>query len=691
MNLKKWSVAPLNKDNASHLMNTAGVPQYVAILLDVRGVTSPEAVDCFLNQTDSGFCDPMVFRDMDLAVERIHQGLENGERIAVYGDYDADGVTATVILYSYLETLGADVVYYIPDRETEGYGMNCDAIRTLAEDGVTLLITVDNGVSAVEEVDYAKMMGMDVVITDHHRPREVLPNAVAVVDPHRTDCPSVFKEYAGVGVAFKLIEALEGEDCDREGLLENYADLITIGTIGDVVSLTGENRLLVQRGLRYMAHSDRIGLRALMERADVMRGYVSANDVAYGIVPRINATGRMDSSRQAVELLLCDDLSRAEWLAEEVCRNNDERKNTEQQILEKTAELLRKEPERLNERILIVEGEGWHHGVIGIVASRLLDQYGKPCIVISYDEEEAKGSGRSVEGLSLFDAIHKNGQLLTKYGGHPMAAGFSLKKENIPALRKALQEYAAELPQIPAQTVHLDCRLRLDALSLDIPHQIQELEPFGTDNPQPLFGLFGVTLEEVAPVGNGKHQRLRVSKNGVRATCILFGKSSEEFAYCPGDVLDLAVQLTAKEYRGKDQLSIIVRDIRVAGFSDEELLQDYDLFGRYKRREPLTAAQADRLLPTREDFALVYRYVYGAGGWNGHLLSLLRRLGADLSLCRLLVILQALHQLRLARCQKRGEGMQITLLPVEKKADLMEAPILKEIQRLKKEAGKYAQ
>ncbi len=680
MNIKKWSVAALDKENAARIADAFEIPAFLAMLLDIRGVRDEAAVRSFFMQ-DGGFADPFSLAGMEAAVERIHAGLEHGERIAVYGDYDADGVTATAMLYSYLESAGGDVCYYIPDREAEGYGMNLAAVKKLADGGVTLIVTVDNGVSSIEEVAYAKTLGVDVVVTDHHRPREILPAAVAVVNPHRADCPSKFKEFSGVGVAFKLIAALEGEYADWDGLLDQYADLAAIGTIGDVVSLTGENRLLVQAGLRCLARADRPGLRALMEHSS-LSGQLTATEVAFGIVPRINATGRMDSSRRAVELLLCEDLEQAELLAEEVCRNNDFRKQIENEILQKTAELLRSEPSRLNDRVLVVEGENWHHGVIGIVASRLLDRYGKPVVVISYNEREAKGSGRSVEGFSLFDAIHHNSELFTKYGGHPMAAGFTMARENLPAFRRAINDYAASLEEIPAQVVRLDCRLRPDMLSPQIPQQLRALEPFGADNPQPLFGLFQMTLEEITPVGGGKHLRLGFRKQQSRVQCMLFSTTAARFPYHRGDVLDLAVQLTAREFRGAEQLSVIIRELRVSGLEDRALIRDNALFEKYKRREALTPEETARLTPCREDFALVYRFLHSAGGWDGHPLALLRRLGGGLSLCRLLVVLQAMHQCRLIACGKRGEAMLLSVLPAQGKVDVMAAPILREIARL---------
>ena len=343
-------------------METIKLHPVLTGILKKRGCQTAEDIEEFLSPIPRKTYDPFAMKGMREAVDLVLQHIEDGKKICIYGDYDADGVTATAMLYSYLESCGANVTYYIPDREAEGYGLNCAAIDVLQERGASLIVTVDNGVSSIAEVEYAASLGIDVVVTDHHRPRPELPAACAVVDPHRADCPSGCRSLSGVGVAFELILALEGEDCDVQGLLDNYADLVCIGTIGDVVPLIGENRTFVREGLRLIGQTDRLGLRALMECAGMADRTLSSINVAFTIVPRINATGRIGSPDRAVRLLLTEDPEEAEELAEEICRDNDTRRRIESEIFDAAMEQLRREPERLLDRVLIVQGQNWHHG-----------------------------------------------------------------------------------------------------------------------------------------------------------------------------------------------------------------------------------------------------------------------------------------------------------------------------------------
>lgn len=684
MNIKNWTVSPLNKERAAKIAEDYQLPFFLAMLLEIRGIHTQEQIQALLMENPV-FCDPFSLADMDKAVERIHRAIENFEKIAIYGDYDADGVTSTAMLYSYLESCGANVMFYIPDREVEGYGMNTKAMDSLKEYGVNLIITVDNGISAVEEVEYAKQCGMDVVITDHHRPQETLPDAVAVVDPYRKDCVCAFPHFAGVGVAFKLISALEGEGADITGLLENYADLVAIGTIGDIVPLTGENRAFVQTGLRLLSRSDRMGIRALLERCSLEGENLSASTVAFRIVPRINATGRIGSSDRAVHLLTCEDMELAGELAVEICDNNDYRRQIENEMVEKALELLAREPDRLYDRVLVVEGEDWHHGVIGIVASRLTDKFGKPCVVISYTADEAKGSGRSVEGFSLFEAICSCAQLFTKFGGHPMAAGLSMPTKHLAAFRKAINDYAASLPMMPVPSVSLDCKLNPAALSVEMPQQVKYLEPFGTDNPAPVFGLYEMRLKEVIPVGGGKHLRLVFQKKNVNITCMKFGMTAQEFPYQTGDFLDLAVTLDNKEFRGQETLSVLIRDMRLSNLDSGALIADDALYQKMKRGESLRIDEQERLFPDRQAFAMVYRLLKARDGWHHHILALLLALqGEGLTLAKLLVALDVMEEKGLIAVTTYGEVTQIQVLPVEQKVDLFDSQILNGLKQAQK-------
>ena len=398
--MKLWKVAALDRDEAKRIQQDNQIPPLIAALLQIRGFSTHDEVQDFL-YNDSVVADPFEINDMDKAAERVKQAIAGGERICVYGDYDADGVTSTALLYSYLETVGADVIFYIPSRESEGYGMNMAAVDTLCRQGVRLIVTVDNGIAAKAEIDYAKSLGIDTVVTDHHLPLSELPDAVAVVDLHRADCSSRFKSLSGVGVAFKLIMALEGEYCDTDTLLDNYADILSLGTIGDIVDLRGENRVFVKRGLESIMNSDRPGISALVEVSGIGNKPLTAGKVSFTLVPRINAVGRLGSSGKSVNLLLTEDFDEAKELAGAMSDDNNERREIEMNIVAEIDEMIRNNPGLVRDSVIVLDGEGWHQGVVGIVASRVKEAFGKPAIVLSKNGETAKGSGRSVEGFPL--------------------------------------------------------------------------------------------------------------------------------------------------------------------------------------------------------------------------------------------------------------------------------------------------
>ena len=682
MNLKNWAVSPLNKERAAQLAETYNLPPFLAMLLEIRGIREPEQLEEMLGAR-SPLSDPFLMADMQKAADRIRAALDDFEKIAVYGDYDADGVTATAVLYSYLESCGANVIFYIPERESEGYGLNLGAIDFLHGQQVGLIVTVDNGISSLKEAAYAKSLGMDLVVTDHHRPLQQLPEAAAVVDPYRPDCASPFKALSGVGVAFKLIMALEGEKCDLTGLLENYADLVAIGTIGDVVPLTGENRTFVKAGLELLSRTDRLGLKALLERAGMADRRLTAGNVAFTVVPRINATGRIGSPDRAVRLLFCEDPEEAAAVSAEICDDNDFRRQIETEIFEKALEFLQNDPRRLYDRVLVAVGEDWHHGVIGIVASRLTEHFGKPCMVISRTGGEAKGSGRSVEGFSLFEALCSCSELFTKFGGHPMAAGISLKTENIEPFRRAVNEFAARAG-IPAPVLRLDCKLNPAALSAELPQCLEALEPFGAGNPAPLFGLYEMQLQKITPVGEGKHLRLTFSRSGHSVTCMRFHTTPQEFPYLPGDVLDLAVTLECREYRGENTLSVFIRDMKLSHMDTNALILGRLTYEKWKRGERLTAQEAERLLPARGEFAALYRFLRGQGGWDQSVLVLLHRLGCpQIGLDKLLVALEVLAEHGLITLRMDGELACAALKDVTEKVDLFRSDILETIHHLK--------
>ena len=679
MILRKWEVRPLDKERAAAFAQTYGVPFFLAMLMNIRGLDDAAHLREFLGEGEP-LSDPFLLKDMDKAAARITRAVDNMEKIAVYGDYDADGVTSTAMLYSYLETRGADVIFYIPQREGEGYGMNIGAVEYLKEQGVSLIVTVDNGISSVQEVARANELGIDVVVTDHHRPQEILPDAVAVVDAYRPDDTSPYKHFSGVGIAFKLLMALEDGAGDVEDLLEAYSDLAAIGTIGDIVPLTGENRTLIRAGLERLSQSDRPGVQALLENAGIAGKALTSTNVAFTLVPRINATGRMGAPERAVRLLISGYEEEAEVLSEEICADNEERRRVEAEIAEAAfADIEAKG--YMKDRVVVVDGENWHHGVIGIVASRVTERCGKPCMIISRGETEAKGSGRSIEGFSLFEAICTCGDLLIKFGGHPMAAGITLKPENIEAFRKRINRYAAEhFPQMPTQTVTLDCKLNPAALSVSMAQSLTQLEPFGNGNPQPVFGLFNMELSNVTPVGGGGHLRLTLEKNGAVITAMRFNTKPEELPYHIGDKIDLAVQLEAREFRGQPSLTVIVRDMKFAAFNTEKNIASLASFEKWQRGEVLSAEDKNRLYPDRACLAAIYRALRTVNGKETDQVRFVSQFGKDMTLGLFKTALLVFEERGLVHSEIADDTFTAALIETSGKTDITRSPVLLAMQ-----------
>lgn len=679
MILRKWEVRPLDKERAAAFAQTYGVPFFLAMLMNIRGLDDAAHLREFLGEGEP-LSDPFLLKDMDKAAARITRAVDNMEKIAVYGDYDADGVTSTAMLYSYLETRGADVIFYIPQREGEGYGMNIGAVEYLKEKGVSLIVTVDNGISSVQEVARANELGIDVVVTDHHRPQEILPDAVAVVDAYRPDDTSPYKHFSGVGIAFKLLMALEDGAGDVEDLLEAYSDLAAIGTIGDIVPLTGENRTLIRAGLERLSQSDRPGVQALLENAGIAGKALTSTNVAFTLVPRINATGRMGAPERAVRLLISGYDEEAEVLSEEICADNEERRRVEAEIAEAAFAAIEAKG-YMKDRVVVVDGENWHHGVIGIVASRVTERCGKPCMIISRGETEAKGSGRSIEGFSLFEAICACGDLLIKFGGHPMAAGITLKPENIEAFRKRINRYAAEhFPQMPTQTVTLDCKLNPAALSVSMAQSLTQLEPFGNGNPQPVFGLFNMELSNVTPVGGGGHLRLTLEKNGAVITAMRFNTKPEELPYHIGDKIDLAVQLEAREFRGQPSLTVIVRDMKFAAFNTEKNIASLASFEKWQRGEVLSAEDKNRLYPDRACLAAIYRALRTVNGKETDQVRFVSQFGKDMTLGLFKTALLVFEERGLVHSEIADDTFTAALIETSGKTDITRSPVLLALQ-----------
>lgn len=647
--MKVWSVAKVNKERAIAMASKLEIPPLLAMMLDIRGITKEEDVINFL-QENKDFSDPFLMKDMDKAVERITTAVENGEKICVYGDYDADGVTSTSLLYSYLrDSLGADVMFYIPTRTGEGYGMNKGAVDKIHSLGVTLIITVDNGISAREEIDYANSLGIDTVITDHHMPSGAIPKAVAVVNAHQKDDKSPFKDFSGVGVAFKLVMAIEGEYADVDSLLENFSDIATLGTIGDIVPLVGENRTLVKNGLRHIQNSDRIGINAMKQESGIAEKEINSSNVAFTLVPRINAGGRLGSSEKSVNLLLTEDEDEAVTIADKLGMDNRERQSIEKEILASIDEEVRRTPNIVNDKILVFAGKGWHQGVVGIAASRIKDIYDKPTIIIGIDDDGvARGSGRSVEGFSLCDAVFACSEHLTHYGGHPMAVGISLEKEKINDFRKAINAYCKDI-KMPYNILHIDCKLNPNQLDLSILDCLSYIEPCGASNPSPIFGLYNMTIIATKEIGNGKHMRITLSRGQgqVPVYAVYFNHNFQSCSYRNGDIVDVAVSLDRNIYNGQENLSVIIKDIKYSQSNNEELIDSERIFDKFAKRYKLTKNEVMSILPTRNDFAYVYRFLKQNKGFIYGEYALVNALNYKISMGKLIVILYSMKELGL--------------------------------------------
>ena len=590
---------------AAELAREAGLPPFAALLALNRGLETAEDIADFLGAGETAFVNPYELPDMEPAVERIEHAIEAGEHITVFGDYDADGVTATALLYTYLSGRTGALSYHIPDRKQEGYGLTVGMVDILAERGTKLVVTVDNGVSALREIAHAKALGIDVVVTDHHQIGHALPECRAVVNPHRADCDLLFKDYAGVGVAFLLVCALEG--CEPEELLPEYADLVALGTVADIVPLLGENRAFTRAGLELLnGEEQRLGLMALRRAAHIEKKHLSATGLAFTLGPRINAAGRMEHANLALELLLTRDAEQAERLAQRLELLNEERQQAEQNIMDQALAALAAEPARQYDRVLVFAGEGWHEGVIGIVASRMVERFGRPCLLLSVNGEFAKGSGRSLPGFSLFEAVHNSRALMVKYGGHELAAGFTLASADVERFREEINAYAAQgdMP-FPVQT--LDARLNPALLAPELADEIALLEPFGQGNPQPVFVLRQLALRAATPVAGGKHLRLTLEREGALLSAMAFHTRREEFPCAAGDVVDIAVTLEAGDYMGNRELTLILKNARYSAIPNEALLQAQRLVETALRGDALPEEIAGDCVPRRETATHVYR------------------------------------------------------------------------------------
>ena len=564
MKTKKWILMSKEHqaDEVLSLSKRLGLPPIIATILMNRDIDEPEN---FINPTEESLLDPFLMLGMEKAVKRILTALENNEKIAIYGDYDVDGITSTAIMVKFLKNRRADVSYYIPDRLEEGYGINKGAIDKISESGVTLLITVDCGITAVSEIEYAKTKGIDTIITDHHECKDEIPDAFCLLNPKQPGCTYPFKKLAGVGVAFKLLQALTIEmRFHMRELIEEYVDLVAIGTVADVMSLVGENRVIVKKGLELLSYTMNKGIRALAEVAEIDLANVQTGTIGFAIAPRINAAGRMGDPRCAVELLLATDDMTAKRYAEQLNNENRERQETEIKILEDALYMIENTPSYKDDFVLVLAHENWHHGIIGIVASKISERFNKPCILISTDETTGKGSGRSIKTFNLFKALEHCQDSLLKFGGHELAAGLSIAPDKIDDFRKEINEYAksalTEEDFVPL--LYIDSELPPQFINMNTAERLSVLEPYGMGNSSPVFYAKNMTVSQKRALSDGKHIKLTLRSNEYLVDAVGFNMGELNQEISNDDMVDIAFNVDINIYRGMRQLQVILKDVK---------------------------------------------------------------------------------------------------------------------------------
>ncbi|RCX17959.1 exonuclease RecJ [Anaerobacterium chartisolvens] len=561
---KLWLCRSVCDEDIDRVAEEAGISRLLATILLGRGMSDPEGIKEFMDPRMDGLNDPFLFNGMDRATERIIKAVKANERIVIYGDYDVDGITSTALLYGFLSELGSNVEYYIPDRIEDGYGLSINALHRIRLAGSCLIITVDCGITAVDEVKYINENGMEIIITDHHECKEILPEAFEIISSGIPGSRYPFKELAGVGVAYKLacaIAAKMGLDTD----CSNFLDLTALGTVADVVSLTGENRIIVKNGIDIIQSTRRPGLRALLDNCGLQGKPVTSWVISFVLAPRINAAGRVGKASRAVRLFTTADAQEALSIVLQLNEENRLRQETETGILRQAIEIVEREIDLKTEKVIVICGKGWHHGVIGIVASRITDRYYRPCILISCEEDgAAKGSGRSVQGFDLFRALGSCGHLLEKYGGHEMAAGLSLRAENIPAVRREINIYADEVMEerdlIPKITI--DAVIKREDISLARVRELEKLAPFGAGNPSPVFEYDALTVAEARAVGESKHLKLKLEDGGSFIDAIGFNMGNLLEGVNNGSRVDVACSLDVNSWNSEERVQMNIKGIK---------------------------------------------------------------------------------------------------------------------------------
>lgn len=599
----KWLIKKQDEAAVAEIRKQFGFCDAVARVLYNRGLTDRKSIESFFDIDIANLHDPLLLADMEKATSRIKRAVENGEKITVYGDYDVDGITSVVLMYRCLTSLGANVDYYIPDRTEEGYGLNSSALRSIYDSGTSLIVTVDTGTTAVEEIAEAENYGLDVIVTDHHECKPTLPVCVAVVNPKRPDSVYPYKELAGVGVVFKLVCALIGDSTKAFSL---YGDLVSIGTIADIMPLVDENRVLVSLGLDLLRKRPSCGIKALLEASGGYKhGQITASTIAFQVAPRINAAGRIGDPKRSVELLLCEDPEQAASLAEGLCDENRTRRRMEADIIADVEKML--ENRNPSDRIIVVGSENWHHGVIGIVASKIVEKYHLPCILVCFDGDRAKGSARSIKDVSMFELLTQSSRHLEKFGGHEMAAGLTLARKDFDGFVRDITAIANEkiTDDMMIPVVESECEIPFSEISLDTVHELQRLEPFGTGNPTPNFAFGNVVISDIIAVGAGMHLKLTFSYSGQDFSAMLFGTTLQDFDFATGDTVDIVFSLSENFFNNRYSLNMSLKRMRLCEETEKKEADEEKLYNRF-----ISGDKEDGIVLTRKEFTAVYRHLH---------------------------------------------------------------------------------
>lgn len=599
----KWLIKKQDEAAVAEIRKQFGFCDAVARVLYNRGLTDRKSIESFFDIDIANLHDPLLLADMEKATSRIKRAVENGEKITVYGDYDVDGITSVVLMYRCLTSLGAKVDYYIPDRTEEGYGLNSSALRSIYDSGTSLIVTVDTGTTAVEEIAEAENYGLDVIVTDHHECKPTLPVCVAVVNPKRPDSVYPYKELAGVGVVFKLVCALIGDSTKAFSL---YGDLVSIGTIADIMPLVDENRVLVSLGLDLLRKRPSCGIKALLEASGGYKhGQITASTIAFQVAPRINAAGRIGDPKRSVELLLCEDPEQAASLAEGLCDENRTRRQMEADIIADVEKML--ENRNPSDRIIVVGSENWHHGVIGIVASKIVEKYHLPCILVCFDGDRAKGSARSIKDVSMFELLTQSSRHLEKFGGHEMAAGLTLARKDFDGFVRDITAIANEkiTDDMMIPVVESECEIPFSEISLDTVHELQRLEPFGTGNPTPNFAFGNVVISDIIAVGAGMHLKLTFSYSGQDFSAMLFGTTLQDFDFATGDTVDIVFSMSENFFNNRYSLNMSLKRMRLCEETEKKEADEEKLYNRF-----ISGDKEDGIVLTRKEFTAVYRHLH---------------------------------------------------------------------------------